>query len=254
MKKHINTLLKNRFGVEVRRANIQMPPDPENLLYERDPLFIACHDKALAATKTIADSQKRRRRFYDLLQWFQFTWGLNGAMVECGCWKGLSSLMMCEALRAHDPQFRGQDYFIFDSFEGLSPRRPEDEIMDEKVTTRDLIHNLDGHHFAAAEMDVRNALQDFPEIEYIAGWLPQSLENQPERQYRFVHVDVDLYEPTHGCIEYFYPRLVTGGVLLCDDYGSLNWPGAKQAIDEFRAKNDVRFVSLSSASCVIMKN
>ena len=254
VKKGIHSTLRRSLGVEVHRVGVQAPPEPENLLYERDELFLASHNKAIAATQTIGDTQKRRRRFYDLLQWFKFTWELDGAMVECGCWKGLSSLMMCEALRSHDPQFTGQDYVIFDSFEGLSPRSQEDEITDTRVTTRDLINNLDGRHFAAAEQDVRAALKDFPEIEYVAGWLPQSLAGQPERSYRFVHVDVDLYEPTRGCIEYFYPRLISGGVLICDDYGSLNWPGAKQAIDDFCTQNNVRLVALSSASCVIIKS
>src|SRR5688572_31529904 len=43
--------------------------------------------------------------------------------------------------------------------------------------------------------------------------------------------DVDVYQPTRDSLEYFYPRLVTGGILVCDDYG---WPGARKAVDDFR--------------------
>ncbi len=47
----------------------------------------------------------------------------------------------------------------------------------------------------------------------------------------FVHVDVDLYEPTLACLEYFVPRLAPGGVIINDDYGSQSFPGAGRAWD-----------------------
>ncbi len=50
-----------------------------------------------------------------------------------------------------------------------------------------------------------------------------------------MHVDVDLYRPTRDTVEFFYPRLSPGGVILFDDYGSAMCPGAARAVDEFVA-------------------
>jgi hypothetical protein len=54
-----------------------------------------------------------------------------------------------------------------------------------------------------------------------------------DRRFKLVHIDVDLYQPTRDSVEFFYPRMVPGGVILCDDYGSTRCPGARRAMDEF---------------------
>ena len=79
-------------------------------------------------------------------------------------------------------------------------------------------------------------LADFPGIDYGPGWVPDSLRGIAERRYRFVHLDLDLYAPTAGALEYFWPRLLSGGYVACDDYG---WPGGRRAIDEFAARSGV---------------
>jgi hypothetical protein len=45
------------------------------------------------------------------------------------------------------------------------------------------------------------------------------------------YIDVDLYRPT-WIVEFFYPRLLDGGVMIFDDYGSAGFPGARKAVDE----------------------
>jgi hypothetical protein len=51
-----------------------------------------------------------------------------------------------------------------------------------------------------------------------------------------VHIDVDLYQPYVDSIEFFYPRLLDGGVMVFDDYGSAGFMGARKAVDEMREK------------------
>ena len=253
IKAKLNSFLTRSTGLQIVRAN-KTARYPMGLLYEADNDFNVLYQSASKQTQTPGDSQKRRARFYDLMQFFGSTQHLSGAMAECGCWKGLSSLMMCRLLRNNDSSFQGNDYYIFDSFEGLSKPTDEDEITDKDVILRHVITHLHGRHFAASLENVQHALHEFPRIEYLKGWLPQTLQGQPERLYRFVHVDVDVYEPTRGCIEYFFPRLVDGGILVCDDYGSLNWPGAKKAVDDYCALHGIRFVSLSSGSAIMFKD
>ena len=62
--------------------------------------------------------------------------------------------------------------------------------------------------------------------------IPDRFPDVADREFRFVHIDVDLYEPTLDSLAFFYPRLVTGGILLCDDYGFTTCPGARRAFDE----------------------
>lgn len=48
----------------------------------------------------------------------------------------------------------------------------------------------------------------------------------------FVHVDFDFYEGAKSAIDYFYPRLPKGGIMVFDDFEWPNCPGVKKALDE----------------------
>jgi hypothetical protein len=52
---------------------------------------------------------------------------------------------------------------------------------------------------------------------------------------------VDLYQPTYDSLDFFFPRLVKGGVIVCDDYNFSNFPGAKLAWDEYFKDKDIAF-------------
>jgi len=55
----------------------------------------------------------------------------------------------------------------------------------------------------------------------------------PEQRYHFVNIDCDLYEPHIECLEYFYPRMASGSIVFFDDYHSVEFPMAGQAIDDY---------------------
>jgi hypothetical protein len=48
-----------------------------------------------------------------------------------------------------------------------------------------------------------------------------------------VHIDCDLYEPAKAAIEFFYPRLSPGGLLIFHDYANPSWDGIRRSVDEF---------------------
>ncbi len=177
----------------------------------------------------------------------------TGLMVECGCWNGLSSLVMCEYVRAQQPQFKGEGFHIFDSFEGLSEPTTADALPEKTITELQQKFNTVTGAFSARLEDVQAALSEFPAVTYHRGWLPESLAGLPEAKYKFVHIDVDLYEPTLGIVAYFYPRLVEGGLIICDDYGSLAYPGAQRAIDEYSAAHGLLPLAISTGQAVLWK-
>ena len=61
---------------------------------------------------------------------------------------------------------------------------------------------------------------------------------------------MDLYQPTKASFERFWPQLVPGGVMVCDDY---NWPGGKRAAEEFAAAAGAAFSVTSSNQAVFSK-
>ena len=63
-------------------------------------------------------------------------------------------------------------------------------------------------------------------------------------RFSFVHLDVDLYQPTMDSLEFFYGRMNPCSIILCDDYGFVTCPGAKKAMDSFFADKPEEIVSL----------
>jgi O-methyltransferase len=66
-------------------------------------------------------------------------------------------------------------------------------------------------------------------------------------------VDVDIYASVLSCCEYFFPRMVPGGVLVFDDYGMLTCEGAKIALDEFCAARGQTPIYLPSGQCLLSR-
>jgi len=204
----------------------------------QDPAFDGAYLDGVLVTGTAPVPLRRRDRFRLLVRQLGRTLGLPGLVAECGCFRGLSSFLLCRTLRAHASSFTGAGYRIFDSFQGLSAPRGEDLADDGSVEFGRLRHNIVPGHYAASLDIVRRSLKAFPGIEYFPGWIPSAFPAETESRYRFVHVDVDLYQPTLDSFEYFWPRLVPGAVVVCDDY---NWPGGRRAVEEFCARAGVAF-------------
>ena len=148
---------------------------------------------------------------------------IRGDTAECGVLEGASSYLICEVFK----NASGHCHHVFDSFQGLSNPTPADEPISQiapRWQASDLSVPLD---------TVKKNLSQFKSVHYYPGWIPQRFEEVANVQFSFVHIDVDLYQPTKDSLEFFYPRLTVGGILLCDDYGSHQCAGAKQAFDEF---------------------
>ena len=143
------------------------------------------------------------------------------------------------------------DFHLFDSFEGLSDFTSKDKedsiIRDNK--SRETIKL----HFKADIGTVLN-LQDLDNVFIYQGWIPKEFKKIEHKIFRFVHIDVDLYEPTLESLKFFYPRLKKGGVIICDDYNSNEFPGASKAWDEyFGNENKDFFLTFPFGGCALIK-
>jgi len=226
------------------------------LQLEMGPFYPLCID-CLNATRTGAAAWKvfrRVQRAFHLARYVEHVAPLGGAMAECGVFQGFSALLTCRVRQGRDPAFRGRDQFLLDSFEGLSAPVTEDMLEysgEGGGVTRRPSHAKG--HFAVGMDSVRERFGDFPEVGFIKGWLPGTLSQLPERKWSFVHIDVDLYEPTLGCLEYFYPRMMPGGVILNDDFSSPLFPGGGRAWIEFFDRVGGSYAVLDTGQSVFMK-
>lgn len=68
-------------------------------------------------------------------------------------------------------------------------------------------------------------------MSFYKGYFPSTAGPVIDLRFSFVHLDVDLYESTKSCLEFFYPRLNVGGVISPDDYVGAH--GVWTAFEEF---------------------
>jgi hypothetical protein len=190
---------------------------------------------------------RRAQRAYQLARYAESTAGVPGMRVECGVLRGLSALLLASTWKALDPRYDGTGFYLLDSFEGLSEMHPADAIEENRYAAKP------GHFGATSREHVQSALADFPGCEILKGWIPGVLDRLPRGTWAFVHLDVDLYEPTLHALEYFMPRLADGAVVVNDDYLSALFPGAGQAWDEYMGARKLPFVVLDSGQAVYVK-
>jgi hypothetical protein len=163
-----------------------------------------------------------------------------GDTAECGCYEGATSYFICRE-RGRGP------HHVFDSFAGLSAPDAND-VPDHTSAFAWREGDL-----STSEEVAREKLAEFPFVRFYPGWIPERFGEVGDRTFCFVHIDVDLYQPTRDSLQFFYPRLETGGMIVCDDYGFTNCPGAKRACDEFVAEVPERLIHLPTGQGLIIK-
>ncbi len=219
---------------------------------------LALIDRAIAESNTLVPPLKaihRRAAALNLAQYFLVGRSLGGRAAECGVFSGCSALACCLAARAVDPAYAGEGFHLIDSFAGLSEPGAEDRIavQPELGVGFTLPPEIPPGNLAAGVHYVRRSMREFPAVSIHEGWIPEVFGGLPEAEWSYVHVDVDLHAPTLAALEYFYPRLMRGGVVICDDYGAPTFPGARRAWDGFCDRYGVPFVVLPTGQSVILK-
>jgi O-methyltransferase len=197
------------------------------------------------------DNVHRQVRFYSTFQMAAYAAALpQGDVVECGCWHGHTTVAIATILQTRG--FAGR-FHVFDSFEGgLSDFTPNDEsifpLSDREK--RGLVRQ-----FASDYELVSSVTKRFGFVELHRGWIPQSFESFVRTPLRFVHVDVDMYEPTKAALDFFWDFVVPGGCIVIDDYNHTVFEGATRAVDEFlKGKRPSLFYAVPfGGSCYVIK-
>jgi O-methyltransferase len=163
---------------------------------------------------------------------------IDGQFAECGVFEGASAYILAKELQVNQSH---KKLHLYDSFEGLSSPA-----------------SIDGTHWTKGAMlgrldDVKDNLQDLADyLIYHKGWIPDCFDRQSSDAFSFVHIDVDLHQPTLDALEYFYPRMSRHGIIIGDDYGFNTCPGARKAFDDFFADKREVVLHLPTAQGVVI--
>ena len=203
-----------------------------------------------------SENFSKNLRFFSLMQLVKYILSKqdlqNYNFAECGCWSGHSTYVISKILKEFN--FKNK-FYIFDSFEGgLSDLTTEDQSLLKKMSAKEIENQK--NYCQSSEDHVKSILKDFEFVKIFNGWIPKKFHHVDGQKFQFVHLDVDLYEPTKESLNFFYPKLAEGGVIVCDDYNFSTFPGAKKAWDEYfqdKKKNYKLFYETPFGGCFVIK-
>jgi len=160
-----------------------------------------------------------------------------GDILEFGVFKGTSfmRLLYFRDLLENESSRKIIGFDIFGKF-------PQSEKFKEDKNFIEKFQNNGGEGISKEELDDLIKEKKIQNYELIKGditkTLPCWLNENPQKRFSLVHLDVDVYEPSIKTIELVYDRIVPGGILMLDDYGTVL--GETKAIEEFLEKRNLR--------------
>jgi O-methyltransferase len=164
--------------------------------------------------------------------------GIEGSFVECGVWRGGSSLAIVRTLLSLGVTDR--DLYLFDTFEYMPPPGPEDvDILGVAASEYHEQFNSGAAYDPVYDFLPYDAVRDlfkntgypFERCHFVKGLVEDTIPDQAPEKVSLLRLDTDYYQSTVHELEHLYPRIPSGGVLLIDDYG--HFLGCRQAVDEY---------------------
>ena len=185
---------------------------------------IAAYFRVRPYTMTSAERIFALRRVVEYL----IAGGLPGAIVECGVWKVGSMMAIAESLL--ECGVRDRDLYLFDTFRGMT-----EPTVDDPAWTHEVWRQHERGWAVVPLKLVRANLTStgYPSdrLHYVVGRVEDTLPDHAPAAICLLRLDTDFYESTKHELSTLYPRLVSGGVLIIDDYGSFE--GSRKATNEF---------------------
>jgi O-methyltransferase len=163
-----------------------------------------------------------------LLEMIDRTLAVDGDVAECGVFRGgtLVPMAVYSKQRASAKRLLG-----FDSFEGFDNAILLDIGMNAPPEPYKRVGAWS--HTSASRVLAKLRLFGADNVSLIPGYFRDSLPRCSQRRFSFVHLDIGIYQAYKECLEFFYPRMNPGGIILVNDYNDPPWPGCNKAVDEF---------------------
>lgn len=215
-----------------------------------EPRFIAAYERGMSSGHFFlgrgADKQDLNIRWRLAI----YCWGarhashLTGDFVDCGTNTGIFALTACEYIGFNST---GKNFWLFDTFEGI-PR----EQMSEMEAVLGRVEENARWYPGTYEIAKKN-FSRYPKAKVVKGKVPASLETVEIPSVAYLCLDMNIAYPEIAALDYFWPRIVTGGIVICDNYGWAPYREQKLAIDEWATKHDVEVMMLPTGQGLLLK-
>ncbi|HMO78949.1 MAG TPA: TylF/MycF/NovP-related O-methyltransferase [Candidatus Paceibacterota bacterium] len=168
---------------------------------------------------------------------------LDGDFVDCGVHTGIFARAVINYI---DFNKTNKKYYLLDTFEGLDERFSSKKEMERnKSMSYEDRKNL--------FEDVKKTFEKF-NVEIIKGAIPETLELVKSQKICYLSVDMNCVQPELAALNFFWDKMVSGGIIIIDDYGYANSHNEqKSGHDEFARSKGIEILSLPTCQGLIIK-
>jgi hypothetical protein len=188
--------------------------------WNKDPVFLDCH--SVIRDFTLVDKYKC----------FELWWLVEeskklepGAYIEIGVWKGGSGALIAKKARLCGIR---ENVYLCDTFRGVV-----------KAGEKDTVYR-GGEHSDTSEEAVRALLKKLgaeDNVKILTGIFPDETAGMiQDKAFRFCHIDVDVYQSAKDIVNWIWDKLVSGGLIIFDDYGHYSSEGIALFVEEEKAR------------------
>jgi len=179
---------------------------------------------------------------------------IEGVIIECGVDSGDFEYIWINELMKNN---KIRDIYLYDTFKGLVEPTENDHTCKDAILysmNKDDVYNTWKNHIIDEKINgwcytplenVQNRLNStgYPQnnLHYIVGDVMETLKdkNKIPEKIAILRLDTDWYESSKFELEQMYDNVVTGGVIIFDDY--YHWEGQRKATDEYFSSRNINY-------------
>jgi hypothetical protein len=255
-------LILKRIGHSINREEIldeyeiRLPLPKSKLQYAQDLLYTFNNADFLKDNFFLEAYRKGKSTDLGMFKDVEFHWRahvlcwfasnatkIRGDFVECGVNTGMYARTII-----HYTDFVNlpKTFYLLDTFCGLDEKysSPEEMRYDKNMGYKNQ-KNLYEH--------VCSIFKPFNNVKIIKGAVPETLTQVKSEEIAFLSIDMNCVHPEIAALEFFWDKIVKGGIIILDDYGYPGHENQKKAHDDFANKHNVKILSLPTCQGVIIK-
>lgn len=187
-------------------------------------------------------------RLHTLVWAAQSALNIEGDLVECGVFKGDMSWVISQTV---DFVSAKKKFYLYDTFAGFSDKYSSTEDFPGNPNFLNFAHGVYSEEHIYDSVCERFANQ--PDIFVIKGVVPDILLEKAPEKISFLHIDLNSPAAEIGALEFLFPRLTSGAILVFDDYGWKQFYKQKEVEDAFMQKHHHSILELPTGQGLVIK-
>ena len=211
-----------------------------------DPLFIESYELGKNTDGgTLLKNYDIQWRIHVLCWAASHAMNLEGDFVDCGVHTGIFARAVI-----HYTNFQNSNkkYYLLDTFNGLASKYSTNEEME-----RNNLMGYDKEDGNTLFKKVTNTFKDF-NTKIIKGPVPETLTEVNADKICYLSVDMNCVQPEIDALHFFWDRMVSGGIIILDDYGYANvTQDQRMAHDQFAKSKGVQILTLPTCQGILIK-